>query len=279
MDEQSGMNFAEYIAILSGDTSLLEKARIEKKVAVLEGYKSSHYKEVSRSRYLLENLETRKVDTKATLELMLTDEIAYKKVLKYDSEGTKLNPIKLDNLREADPVVIGKYLIDLYKKWVPESYKEPELKIGTLYGFDLYIRRKLSTVDKEFSSDIDFVTTLYAESPSTGIKYMQNNGAPNIDNPKIAARYFLNAIDRVVPLVEKYRKQLAEIETEIPAVRELTQKTFENEAELAGLKIELAKLEIQISANIAERQQEQQNVDLIPEEEAVAEVVYSGPKR
>jgi hypothetical protein len=134
-------------------------------------------------------------------------------------------------------------------------------------------------VDKEFSSDIDFVTTLYAESPATGIKYMQNNGAPNIDNPKIAARYFLNAIDRVVPLVEKYRKQLAEIETEIPAVRELTQKTFENEAELAGLKIELAKLEIQISANIAERQQEQQNVDLISEESAVAEVVYSGPKR
>jgi hypothetical protein len=108
---------------------------------------------------------------------------------------------------------------------------------------------------------------------------MQNNGAPNIDNPKIAARYFLNAIDRVVPLVEKYRKQLAEIETEIPAVRELTQKTFENEAELAGLKIELAKLEIQISANIAERQQEQQTVDLIPEEAAVEEVVYSGPKR
>jgi hypothetical protein len=279
MDEQSGMNFAEYIAILSGDTSLLDKARIEKKVAVLEGYKSSHYKEVSRSRYLLENLETRKVDTKATLELMLTDEIAYKKVLKVDSEGTKLNPVRLDNLREADPVVIGKYLIDLYKKWVPESYKEPEMKIGTLYGFDLYIRRKLSTVDKEFSSDIDFVTTLYAESPATGIKYMQNNGAPNIDNPKIAARYFLNAIDRVVPLVEKYRKQLAEIETEIPAVRELTQKTFENEAELAGLKIELAKLEIQISANIAERQQEQQTVDLIPEEAPVAEIVYSGPKR
>ena len=53
MDEQSGMSFSEYIAILSGDTSLLEKARIEKKVAVLEGYKSSHFKEVARSRYLL----------------------------------------------------------------------------------------------------------------------------------------------------------------------------------------------------------------------------------
>ena len=29
MDEKSGMNFSEYIAILSGDTSLLEKSKPE----------------------------------------------------------------------------------------------------------------------------------------------------------------------------------------------------------------------------------------------------------
>ena len=172
---------------------------------------------------------------------MLVDEAAYKKVLKYDAEGAKLNPLQLDSFKEADPVAIGNHFIDLYKRWSPESYKQPELMIGTLYGFDLYIRRKLTTVNTAFSSSVDFSTTLYAESPETGIKYMQNNGAPNIDNPKTAARYFLNAIDRVVQLVEKYQKQLDEIEKEIPAVRELSQKTFENEAELAGLKIELAK--------------------------------------
>ena len=31
MDEKSGMNFSEYVAILSGNTDLLEKARLEKK--------------------------------------------------------------------------------------------------------------------------------------------------------------------------------------------------------------------------------------------------------
>jgi hypothetical protein len=33
IDEASGMNFAEYVAILSGDTNLLEKARLEKKIS------------------------------------------------------------------------------------------------------------------------------------------------------------------------------------------------------------------------------------------------------
>ena len=36
IDEKSGMNFSEYVAILSGNTDLLEKARLEKKVATLE---------------------------------------------------------------------------------------------------------------------------------------------------------------------------------------------------------------------------------------------------
>jgi hypothetical protein len=57
MDEKSGMNFSEYIAILSGDTSLLEKTKVEKKVAALEGFRGTHYKEVARSRYSLEALE------------------------------------------------------------------------------------------------------------------------------------------------------------------------------------------------------------------------------
>ncbi|MFM9910209.1 MAG: Eco57I restriction-modification methylase domain-containing protein, partial [Chitinophagaceae bacterium] len=35
IDEKSGMNFSEYIAILSGDTTLLEKSKMEKKIAVL----------------------------------------------------------------------------------------------------------------------------------------------------------------------------------------------------------------------------------------------------
>ena len=37
MDEKSGMNFSEYMAILSGNTDLLEKAKLEKRIASLEG--------------------------------------------------------------------------------------------------------------------------------------------------------------------------------------------------------------------------------------------------
>ena len=44
MDEKSGMNFSEYMAILSGNTDLLEKAKLEKRVAALESEHKSFYK-------------------------------------------------------------------------------------------------------------------------------------------------------------------------------------------------------------------------------------------
>ena len=44
MDEKSGMNFSEYMALLSGNTDLLDKAKLEKKIASLEGERKSFNK-------------------------------------------------------------------------------------------------------------------------------------------------------------------------------------------------------------------------------------------
>jgi N12 class adenine-specific DNA methylase len=252
MDEQSGINFAEYIAILSGDNSLLEKTKLEKKVAELEANKSSHYKDVARSRYLLEDLIKQLDPAKKKLDVALTDRSAYLKVLKHDAEGVKLNPIKLLDIVSADPVDIGKAVIGNYREWFPKEGDATERKIGELYGFDLYQSKKLERVFGGY----DFIRTMYAQSPHTGIRYMQNKGAPNLDNPKAAARYFLNSIDRVSGQAEKFQAELEKLEKEIPEVRELTKKVFEQEPELAALKIKLADLEEEISRKIAEQQAE-----------------------
>ena len=272
MDEQSGMNFSEYIAILSGDTSLLEKTRVEKKIAVLESDRSAHYKEVARSRYLLEDLERRERSTVATLEMVKTDAANYQAALTFAADGTKLNPVRLHDLPGADAEAVGRNLIDLYKHYEPEHYEYPDRLIGELYGFQLYIRRQFSSFEDGRAA---MATHLYAESPGTRIKYMQNSGAPNIDNPKLAARYFLNAIDRVVGMTAKYEKELVAITEQIPQVRELTRKSFSKEFELATLKVELSRLEEEINHNIREREKQAQGAGLFTGEQPVEEEVVS----
>ena len=51
MDEGSGMNFSEYVAVLSGNTDLLEKARLEKKIAGLESKRQNFIRSKSSSRH------------------------------------------------------------------------------------------------------------------------------------------------------------------------------------------------------------------------------------
>lgn len=253
IDEKSGMNFSEYIAILSGDTSLLEKSKLEKKVAVMESLKTAHYREVSRAKFSLENLEHEKQNTIDTLQKLSADFGVYKTNLRYDKEGAKENPIQLTGIRSATPEAIGEYLIKLYQSWRPTE----EPKIGRLYGFDLCIRQQREAVEEKDGFGYRYYNTFYAERAESGIKYTFNNGHPNTDNPKLAARYFLNAIDRVEALKERYRQQLSDLEKSIPMVAALTVKPFEKESELLQIKSELSKLEREIALKIQESQMKQ----------------------
>lgn len=251
IDEKSGMNFAEYIAILSGDTSLLEKSKLEKKVAVLENLKKAHYREISHGKYRLEYL-LKDFDAKKDLVARLgNDREHYQKVLIRDKDDVKANPIQLHNCKSADPDFIGRYLIELHQK---KLFVVDAKEIGSLYGFGLYVRPHEHTTEINGQWGTEIANQFYAQREPGGIKYTYNSGYPNTDNPKLAARYFLNAIDMVGSLEQRHQKELAEMEKEIPMVRKILDKPFEKEQELKELKNKVENLDREISAKIQENQ-------------------------
>jgi hypothetical protein len=192
----------------------------------------------------------------------------------------KENPIRLHGITTTDTEAIGKHLIRLYQQWKPEQ----DGKIGNLYGFDLYIRQQREAIEEKGAFGFRYYNTLYAEQSEGNIKYTYNNGHPNTDNPKLAARYFLNAIDRVETLKEKYEKTLGDLEKNIPKVATLASKPFEKEVELAQMKSELSNLERQISLKIQEKQMKQNGLldsDKVKQENEIpkeAPVIQMVPK-
>jgi N12 class adenine-specific DNA methylase len=263
IDEKSGMNFSEYIAILSGDTTLLEKSKMEKKIAVLESLRNAHHKEVIRSRFQLENLEREKEATQSTLSKLIADESFYKSQLQFDKDGTKQNPIHLDGVTTVNAEAIGIHLIRISINWRPKPDEAENLKIGSLYGFDLYIRRQKETYEDKGMFEYRYQNIFYTESKDSGIKYSWNQGHINIDNPKIAARYFLNAIDRIDSLKEKYQKNLKELENNIPMLQKIVAKPFDKDDELAQMKKNVSRLEREITIKIQENQMKQ--IDAVPD--------------
>jgi hypothetical protein len=249
MDEKSGMNFSEYIAILSGDTTLLEKSKLDKRVAVLESLRSAHFKELSRTRYRLESMLTKRDKLVSIITKLTFDESFYYDRLLYDKDQAKVNPLQLTQLSSAEPEAIGNYLIQLFKTYQSPEAKTEE-KIGSLYGFDCYIRGERDYQYRDGEKVYYFKNSLFVQHPDTQFKYHYNDGQPNIDNPKLAARIFLNAIDRVAAIKEQETKELNNLLRDIPMLQELILVPFQKEAELQKLKAEQSALDRQISQNI-----------------------------
>lgn len=273
IDEKSGMNFSEYIAILSGDTTLLEKSKLEKKVAVLQSLRSVHFKEVAKSRLKLEHLQSDYNSVTNILSHLERDEKLYTSGLKYDKEGTKVNPIQLDGLNSIDAEKIGNYIIYLYKNWKPSQEHGSDQKIGSLYGFDCYIRQQQESYEDKGLFAYRHRNGFYVQHPDGGIKYTYNQGHPTVDNPKLAARHFINALDRVGKIKEQYQTQLQELHTTIPVLQKIIEKPFEKEDELKTMKQDLSRLEREISLKIQENKlkQDDHKEEAIVIEETVKE--------
>jgi hypothetical protein len=268
LDEKSGMNFSEYVAILSGDTSLLEKSRLEKKIALLESLKTIHYREISRSRGRLETLLNDKATAGRIAAQLVIDEKNYHSRLTYEMNGSKYNALQLEGISVASAEEKGAYIIQLYLRWKPPQGGPNEQRVGTLYGFNCYIRQQTETIEDKGSLYYKTQNTFYVQSPEGNIKYSYNQGYPSTENPKLAARHFLQALDRVSALKEHHEKQLSKLSADIPVLQQLISKPFEKETELQALKLTHTTLEKEISAKIQATQMKPEPPVIKMEEDA-----------
>ena len=108
MDEKSGMNFSEYMALLSGNTDLLDKAKLEKRIASLEGERKSFNKGKRDSEFKLEAKTGELRNNTAVIEAMTEDWNRFLSVVQTDKEGNRLNAVKVDGVDSTDEKVLGK---------------------------------------------------------------------------------------------------------------------------------------------------------------------------
>lgn len=249
MDEKSGMNFSEYVAILSGNTDLLEKAKLEKKITSLESERQAFIRSKSMSRYKLENSMVTLESAKSLMERMSIDWQNIEKRIQKNKDGTVLNPVKLIGLpQDADIKQIGQKLNLLADKARTEGQYED---IGTLYGFTLLVKTEVS--QKEGITIRDNRFFIQGEG---NIKYTYNNGQMATDD-KLASMNFLNALEKIPGLIRQEQKKISEIEKDIPVLEEVVNTVWTKENALGELKNELAALEREIQLSITPEQQVQ----------------------
>ena len=246
MDEKSGMNFSEYMAILSGNTDLLDKAKLEKKIASLEGERKSFNKGKRDSETKLQSKTAELGNNKASLKGMTEDYGKFMGKAKKDKDGNILNLITLDGVESTNLEVIGKHLQMLAEK---ETTGGQYKRIGEIYGFPVKIVSKTS-----FENGLPFVDNRFFVEGN--YKYQYNYGHIAKSDPIAAANNFLNALQKIPSYIEQYDSRCKALEKEIPQLEEIAGKTWKKEEELKGLKAELAALDRKIQLELAPPQEQ-----------------------
>ena len=246
MDEKSGMNFSEYMAILSGNTDLLDKAKLEKKIASLEGERKSFNKGKRDSETKLQSKTAELGNNKASLKGMTEDYDKFMCQARKDKDGNILNLITLDGVESTNLEVIGKHLQMLAEK---ETTGGQYKRIGEIYGFPVKIVSETS-----FENGLPFVDNRFFVEGN--YKYQYNYGHIAKSDPIAAANNFLNALQKIPSYIEQYDSRCKALEKEIPQLEEIAGKTWKKEEELKGLKAELAALDRKIQLELAPPQEQ-----------------------
>jgi|LSQX01.3.fsa_nt_gb N12 class adenine-specific DNA methylase len=254
MDEKGGMNFSEYVAILSGNTELLEKARLEKKIASLESERQAFMRGKSSSRYKLESIVSDVEKNNGFISRISKDMEAFSSRVQYQPDGvTRLNPVRLDGLQGSNQKEVGLKLNEIADKARTHGAHE---KIGTLYGFDLMVKSETTVKD-----GFDLIQNRFFIKGEGDILYNYNHGVMATD-PKTAAQNFLNALDTMPKLLERSQAENEKLQKDIPVLKEVVEGTWRKEPELKALKDDLVKLdrEIQLSLKPIEESEGQESV-------------------
>ena len=241
LDEKNGMNFSEYVAILSGNTDLLEKVRLEKKVAALESERKSFSQNKASSEYKLEDITKQVKGHREMAERIKGDWKDFQNRVQKDTDGAFLNPIQLNGVKGSDPKAIGIKLNELANDATTGG---EHFKIGTLYGFTLLV--KTETSQKE---GFAFRENRFFVEGEGNVKYNYNNGHIAND-PVLASQNFLKALEKIPSLIETHETKAEALEKDIPALQSVVRTTWRKEDELKELKTELAAMNRKIEVSL-----------------------------
>ena len=251
MDEKNGMNFSEYMAILSGNTDLLEKAKLEKRIAALESERKAHNKGISDSKFRLQTISHDIANNEAAIERMKADSERYQSVVQRDKDGNPVNNLTIDTCNLRDEQNMGIHLQGLAMKTDTHGqYK----RIGEVYGFPISIISERTVVDGKESVQNRFVVEGH-------YKYKFNNGFIAMSDTHAACMNFVNALEKIPGIIAQYEERTAKLKADVPQLEAIISKTWGKEEELKGLKSDLAALDRKITAELAPQKEEQDGVE------------------
>ena len=239
MDEDNGMNFAEFVAILSGNTDLLNKAKLDNRIMQLEKEQAIFKKERIRAEHKIA-ANGQDIEKAERIIGQLNADMEY--LAAYTGQRTTL----LLNLPQATAEETGRELHRIARTYRSGAYAT----IGSYMGLNMLVRSEYNlagTFDRN---------AFYVEGKS-GLKYRCGvSGALPLGFVE-SAQYPKATLDKLPDIIDSQRKKVAKLQSELPVLQEIIDRRWGKADELARLKLECRELQQRIDESLKEAEQEQ----------------------
>ncbi|MBX2894721.1 MAG: N-6 DNA methylase [Cyclobacteriaceae bacterium] len=220
-DQEGGMNFGEYVALLSGNTDLLEKVRLEKKVADLERTYQVFLKRKSEAEFYTTLTRREKTDKETALSKL---EVDNKSLSQHDLE--KL-PIMINGKAIEDKKEAGQQLLDKVKL---ASHSKDDAHLASVHDFKLNYHGAQQKV---------FVT-----GPS-GLVYHYADGKLN-DNPALAGRYIIDSVKRIPKVIDNTREAIEAFDKRMATYAQELKAEFKDKHLITDMKTQIEQLTVKL---------------------------------
>ena len=259
MDEKGNMNFAEYMAILSGNTDLLERAKLDKKIAALEVERKNFHRDQRQAEERRDRLQKDVERLKQDVRDAQADQQQFDARKQLGEQGEVLNMLTLDGFTVPETDADGKPLDYAGQQkaigerlWRIEQTARTQgtrLKIGQLYGFDLLVKTNEQIIrDIDGNESMEY-TNLFSLQGNR-ILHTVNNGKLSHVSPRLAAEYGLRCLQELPRRIADWQRWIADNNVTIRQLEELLRQTWSKEDELRRAKADLAKLDRKINAEM-----------------------------
>ena len=249
MDEENGMNFAEYVAVLSGNDDLLQKAKLEKKIMALESERKTYMQARRETEWRLQTAQEKVEKNNTIIQNMTEDYDKFQKASKYGEDRTVLPGLTMPKVKEFTPD--GAYNVEGMGAALQDAGRtigNKDRKMGDVYGFSLMVD-SVYMWDEKMRKEVYAGNKFYLQGH---YQYEYNNGkiAMSKDNRLGAVRYGVQALEKIPGYIRQYQERNEKLQQDIAEYQRITGKAWGKEDELKDLKHEMEALEKKIQASL-----------------------------
>lgn len=247
MDEDTGMNFAEFVAILSGNTDLLDKAKLDNKIMQLEKEQAAFNKERYRAERKAEG-NRQEIDTSKRNIGRMTEDWEYFNT----HRGNYVIEINGNSQLTAEET--GRALHTLSRK-----HRGDFTPIGCYNGLRLLVR-------SEYRLDGSFDRNTFFVEGKSGLKYKCGMSGSLPPSFAAAAMFPQTTLENIPKLMERQAERQKHLEEEIITLQQVMARRWSKEEELKRLKQECKELQERIDRTLEEAERP---TEFAPETEPV----------